>query len=69
MQAQQTYSVTELTAQEVEAIMNGLNELPAKISRNVLNKIETQIIQQVQALQLQQVQQTQTEAEPEKKSK
>jgi hypothetical protein len=48
-QQQQTFTLTDLTGQEVEAIMVGLNELPAKSSRTVMNKLEGQIIQQVQA--------------------
>jgi hypothetical protein len=48
-QQQQTFTLSDLTGQEIEAIMVGLNELPAKSSRAVMNKLEGQIIQQVQA--------------------
>jgi hypothetical protein len=48
-QAQQSFTLTDLTGQEIEAIMVGLNELPSKQSRTVMNKLEGQIIQQVQA--------------------
>ena len=48
-QNQQTFQLTDLTGQEIEAIMVGLNELPSKTSRTVMNKLEGQIIQQVQA--------------------
>lgn len=47
-QNQQTFQLTDLTGQEIEAIMVGLNELPSKTSRTVMNKLEGQIIQQVQ---------------------
>jgi len=52
-QAQQevTFGFHSLTGQEVEAIMNALNELPAKASRVVMNKLEGQIVQQLQAHQ------------------
>lgn len=48
-QNQQTFQLSDLTGQEIEAIMVGLNELPSKTSRTVMNKLESQIIQQVQA--------------------
>lgn len=48
-QVQQSFNLTDLTGQEIEAIMVGLNELPSKQSRTVMNKLEGQIIQQVQA--------------------
>lgn len=47
-QVQQVFQLNDLTGQEVEAIMIGLNELPSKTSRAVMNKLENQIIQQVQ---------------------
>lgn len=50
-QAQQVFTLSNLTAQDVEMIMTGLNELQAKLSRPTMNKVETQIIQQVQAQQ------------------
>ena len=49
-QAPQIFNLSDLTGQEIEAIMVGLNELPAKTSRAVMNKLETQIVQQVQAM-------------------
>lgn len=51
----QIFQLANLTGQDIEAIMNGLNELPAKQSRIVMNKVEGQIIQQVQAQQAAQV--------------
>lgn len=48
-QVQQSFNLTDLTGQEIEAIMVGLNELPSKQSRTVMNKLEGQIVQQVQA--------------------
>jgi hypothetical protein len=48
-QNQQIFQLTDLTGQEIEAIMVGLNELPSKTSRTVMNKLEGQIVQQVQA--------------------
>lgn len=48
-QAPQVFQLADLTGQDIEAIMTGLNELPSKQSRVVMNKLETQIIQQVQA--------------------
>ena len=47
----QSFNFSNLTGQEVEAIMTGLNELPSKQSRAVMNKLEGQIIEQVQAQQ------------------
>ena len=51
-QAQQTFHLSNLNGQEVEAIMVALNELPAKQSRTLMNKLEGQIIQQVRAQQV-----------------
>lgn len=51
MQQVQIFQLTELTGQEVEIIMTALNELPAKQSRGVMNKLETQIIHQLKAQQ------------------
>lgn len=48
-QAQQSFQLNDLTGHDIEAIMTGLNELPSKQSRVVMNKLESQIIQQVQA--------------------
>lgn len=48
-QVQQVFNFSELTGPEVEAIMVALNELPAKTSRAVMNKLEGQIIEQVRA--------------------
>lgn len=45
---QQVFTFEPLTGAEVEAIMNGLNELPSKASRPLMNKLEQQIIQQLQ---------------------
>ncbi len=50
-QVQQVFHLSNLTGQEVEAIMVALNELPAKQSRGVMNKLESQIIHQVRAQQ------------------
>lgn len=50
-QAPQIFQLTDLTGQDIEAIMTALNELPARQSRGVMNKLEGQIIQQVQAQQ------------------
>lgn len=49
-QAPQIFNLNDLTGQEIEAIMVGLNELPSKTSRAVMNKLEAQIVQQVQAM-------------------
>ena len=51
MEQQQIFNLTSLTGPEVEAIMVALNELPAKQSRTLMNKLESQIIQQVRAQQ------------------
>lgn len=48
---QQTFALNGLSGQDIEAIMTGLNELPAKSSRTTMNKIESQIIAQLQAAQ------------------
>lgn len=47
-QQAQSFAFQELTGQEVETIMNGLNELPSKLSRGVMNKLEQQIVKQLQ---------------------
>lgn len=46
----QIFQLANLTGQDIEAIMTGLNELPAKQSRVIMNKLEGQLIQQVQAM-------------------
>lgn len=51
----QSFNLTDLTGDDVQAIMNGMNELPSKMSRVTMNKVEMQIIQQVQAQQLAQL--------------
>lgn len=70
-QAPQIFNLSDLTGQEIETIMVGLNELPAKTSRAVMNKLEAQIIQQVQAMNaaqaLQQAKAAKAEAQPEVK--
>ena len=48
---QQQFNLANLTGDDVSAIMNGLNELPAKQSRATMNKIEGQLIEQVKASQ------------------
>lgn len=48
---QQVFNLTELNGPEIDVIVAGLNELPAKQSRLLLNKIETQIIRQLQQQQ------------------
>lgn len=50
-QPQQEFTLTGLTGADIEAVMNGLNELPSKVGRMTMNKIENQIIQQVIAAQ------------------
>jgi hypothetical protein len=51
MQDQQQFTLTDLTGDDLAAIMNGLNELQAKQSRLTMNKLEAQIIKQVQQQQ------------------
>lgn len=43
----QVFSLSDLTGDDIQAIMNALNELPAKQSRMVMNKVEGQIIEQL----------------------
>lgn len=50
-QPQQLFSLSDLTGQDIDAIMNGLNELQTKVGRPTMNKLEGQIIQQVVAAQ------------------
>jgi hypothetical protein len=50
---QQTFTLKDLSGQDIEAIMTGLGELQAKQSRTVMNKLETQIVQQLQVQELQ----------------
>ena len=45
----QIFELSDLTGPDIEAIMVGLNELPAKQSRATMNKIEAQVIRQVSA--------------------
>lgn len=56
-QQPQVFSLTDLNGDDIQAIMSGMNELPAKTSRGPMNKIEAQIIAQLQAQQAEQVQQ------------
>lgn len=51
-QTQQAFSLSDLTGDDIQALMNGLNELPAKVSRVTMNKVESQIIAQLQAAQM-----------------
>lgn len=51
-QPQQEFTLAGLTGGDIEAIMNGLNELPGKFGRLTMNKIEGQVIQQVIAAQV-----------------
>lgn len=46
-QEQKVFTLTDMTGPDIEAIMNGLNELPGKFGRLTMNKIEAQIVQQV----------------------
>lgn len=48
-QQQQSFTLTDLTGADIEAIMTGLNELPAKASRATMNKIEAKIVEHLQA--------------------
>jgi hypothetical protein len=50
-QEQQVFTLRDLTGQDIDAIMNGLNELQTKIARPTMNKLEMQIVQQVVAAQ------------------
>jgi hypothetical protein len=50
-QPNQSFTLTDLTGSDIEAIMNGMNELPSKVTRTVMNKIEGQIVQQIIAAQ------------------
>lgn len=49
----QIFTLKDLNGQDVEAIMSGLGELLGKHSRVTANKVESQIIQQLQAQELQ----------------
>lgn len=46
-QPNQTFSLTDLTGNDIDAIMKCLDEQPSKIGRLIMNKIEGQIIQQI----------------------
>lgn len=46
-----SYHLAKLTGEDIDAIMTGLAELPAKHSRALMNKIEAQIIEQLKAEQ------------------
>lgn len=50
-QPNQTFSFGNLTGEDIQAIMNGLNELPTKVGRTTMNKLEAQIVAQIQAAQ------------------
>lgn len=50
-QPQQSFTLASLTSDDIQAIMSGLNELPSKVSRATMNKIEAQLIAQIQAEQ------------------
>lgn len=51
MQQQQSFNLSNLTGDDIQAIMSGMNELPSKVSRATMNKIEAQVIAQIQAEQ------------------
>lgn len=61
-QQAQVFSLTDMTGDDIQAIMNGLNELPAKSSRNTMNKVEGQIIAQLQAAQAKALAQTEAQS-------
>jgi wobble nucleotide-excising tRNase len=48
-QPQQIFNLMGLTGDDIQAIMSGMNELPSKFARATMNKVEMQVIQQVQA--------------------
>ncbi len=50
-QQPQMFQLTDLNGDDIQAIMSGMNELPSKMTRATMNKVEMQIIQQVQAQQ------------------
>ena len=50
-QSQPMFNLTNLSGDEVNTIMGSLDEQPAKVSRNIMNKLEGQLIQQAQAFQ------------------
>lgn len=50
---QQVFLLKDLSGQDIEAIMTGLGELQAKQSRRLMNKLEAQIVQQLQVQELQ----------------
>lgn len=43
-----SFSITDLSIEEVNIILGGLGELPFKISNGVVKKIQEQVIPQVQ---------------------
>lgn len=45
------FSLADLTGQDVDAIMSGLNELQTKVGRPTMNKLEAQLIEQVMKAQ------------------
>lgn len=47
----------QLDGTDVELVMNALNEMPAKVSRNLMNNIERQAISQIQQFKAAQVKQ------------
>lgn len=51
LQQPQVFNLADLNGDDIQAIMNGLNELPAKASRVTMNKVEQQIITQVRQQQ------------------
>lgn len=51
-QQPQTFSLADLNGADIEAIMAGLGELPAKSVRGTMNKIEVQIVEQLRARQI-----------------
>lgn len=50
-QQQPTFSFSNLAGADLDVIMGALGDMPAKTSRGVMNKLEQQIMQQVQAMQ------------------
>jgi hypothetical protein len=47
MEQQQVFNLIGMTGEDIQAIMSGMNELPSKVSRATMNKVEMQVIQQV----------------------
>lgn len=50
----QVFQLSGLNGDDIQAIMSGMNELPSKMSRATMNKVEMQIVQQIQAQEAEQ---------------